>query len=446
MRHYLSSNISLIAIYISFIALMVTGCENPVGTVAVDPLRFTPDEVNLVNLQADKSVKMTIRNLSEDTLSVTQVEFTNTNSMTISGEFPAVIPVGEAITRFIEFDFSKFDGESDVKMRVHHTAGGNPQEVKVLTPDKWIVDPVSDKADATYAVRYEPGLNRIVYYTESNKQNELGYIDAATGEANTLVTTNEELVAVDVSRRYGEILYYIRESATESDIYRKSFNPEEPAIQLTDTTARNIPVGYSPDQSEILFSSNRDGDFEILTMNRNGRITRSYTSNSFDDEPVVYSPNGRYIFYNSTRRGKKDIYRVNADDGTDEKNLTANDALDEVVDVSPDNERLLFYSDRGGRREIYIMTLDGGQVKQLTENTRLDYPVGFSPEGDLVLFYSDRHSHYDVFTVPTYGGEQTRVTVNEYEDLPVDFLGEKETILFNSNRDGKYSIYTASLK
>jgi Tol biopolymer transport system component len=57
----------------------------------------------------------------------------------------------------------------------------------------------------------------------------------------------------------------------------------------------------SPDGSRIAFSSNRDGDFEIYVMNRDGtglaRVTGSSVPNSTYDDSPSWSPDGSKLVF-----------------------------------------------------------------------------------------------------------------------------------------------------
>lgn len=209
----------------------------------------------------------------------------------------------------------------------------------------------------------------------------------------------------------------------------------------------------APD-AEIVFSSSRDGDFEVYVMNPDGSGVRQLThneetdaTNAEDDDPA-WSPDGRKIAFMSTRDHpsggveSEEIYVMNAD-GTDETRLTKNRSPDlgprwtsgseieftscseglvgcELVTVnldgsdrrtadvaeelffgyavSPDGSKIAFTHAEGGivgafegrNTDVYVMDVDGGNRKRLTESEARDTGAAWSPDGDLLVFTSDR--------------------------------------------------------
>ena len=75
----------------------------------------------------------------------------------------------------------------------------------------------------------------------------------------------------------------------------------------------NAAATSSGGNGRIVFASNRDGDFEIYTMNARGGGLRKLTHNRVNDNCPAWSPNGRKIAFNSRRFGPDDIVVMNAD-------------------------------------------------------------------------------------------------------------------------------------
>ncbi|MCY3551970.1 MAG: hypothetical protein OXH39_16025 [Candidatus Poribacteria bacterium] len=74
------------------------------------------------------------------------------------------------------------------------------------------------------------------------------------------------------------------------------------------------PVSAKSLSSEkIVFSSNRDGNWEIYLMNPDGtRQERLTYDRAVDCEPVI-SPTGDRILFTSNRRGTRDLYLMDVD-------------------------------------------------------------------------------------------------------------------------------------
>ena len=87
-------------------------------------------------------------------------------------------------------------------------------------------------------------------------------------------------------------------------------------------------------------------------------------------QAVTPGLNGKVVF-ESNRDGNFEIYSMNAD-GSNLTRLTNNAAADQAASVSPDGTRVAFTSTRDGNPEIYVMSIDGSNLTRLTNNAALD--------------------------------------------------------------------------
>lgn len=90
-----------------------------------------------------------------------------------------------------------------------------------------------------------------------------------------------------------------------------------------------------------------------------GTNTRRLTANRVDDYFPDWSPDGAQIAFTSDRDGDAEIFTMQAD-GTGVRKLTSNDAEDQWPDWSPDGSRIVFWSDRGESEDIFVMNARGG--------------------------------------------------------------------------------------
>ena len=76
------------------------------------------------------------------------------------------------------------------------------------------------------------------------------------------------------------------------------------------------------------------------------------------------APTTPKILFTSRRDGNYEIYMMNPD-GSEQVNLTLHPAIDLDAAWSPTGEQILFVSDRGGTRDLYLMDADGGNVRRV---------------------------------------------------------------------------------
>ena len=128
------------------------------------------------------------------------------------------------------------------------------------------------------------------------------------------------------------------------------------------------------DGTKIAFTSDRDLNREIYVMNaQDGSNQTRLTDDAYSDSLISWSPDGTKIAFTSDRDGNREIYVMNAQDGSNQTNLTIDPATDEFPSWSPDGTKIAFTSDRDGNPEMYVMNAqDGSNQTNLTDNGASD--------------------------------------------------------------------------
>jgi TolB protein len=207
---------------------------------------------------------------------------------------------------------------------------------------------------------------------------------------------------------------------------------------------RNFPA-WSPDGTQILYSSNQDGDDEIFVMNADGSNPVQLTTNTALDRFPVWSPDGTQIAFASRRDGNWEIYVMNAD-GTNPVNLTNNATDDFNVSWSPDGSQIAFASLRDAAistdTEIYVMNADGTNVQRLTNSPSIDETPNWSPDGTQIAFTSDRSAgNIDIYVMNADGTNVQRLTSYSGTDEFPNWSPDGTQIAFDSNRSSFFNLY-----
>jgi Tol biopolymer transport system component len=161
--------------------------------------------------------------------------------------------------------------------------------------------------------------------------------------------------------------------------------------RLTSTPGYDAEGSYSPDGSQIVFTSFRDGDGEIYVMDADGRNPRRITRAKGYDGGPFFAPDGKRIVYRSDRRGNDllQIYINNAD-GTAERALTNNEFVNWCPYWHPDSEHIIYATSKHGHSnyELYLMNVDSGLEERITYHEGFDGLPVFSPDGRRLLWTS----------------------------------------------------------
>lgn len=149
----------------------------------------------------------------------------------------------------------------------------------------------------------------------------------------------------------------------------------------------------------IAFTSTRDGNMEIYTVDLETNQTLRITDHEKTDYSCSWSRKGDQLVFYSNRSGNGDIYLVNAD-GSGLRQLTNDPADDALPEFSPDDKQIAFISRRDkNNRELFIMNMDGSGVTQLTKNNEFEESPGWAPDGSHLIFTREVKEKQDTSTV-----------------------------------------------
>lgn len=176
-------------------------------------------------------------------------------------------------------------------------------------------------------------------------------------------------------------------------------------------------------QGGFVFSSDRDGDFEIYYATPSGGFTKKLTDNAANDGHPSFSQaaNGvvRMVFH-SNADGDFDVYRLDVSTSGDPMgspvNLTPEGAGQTPHDeLAPDfalgRSRITYHGNEHGDFDIYSLDLATMVESHLTTDVANETNPAFSPTGDFIAFQKDLGGgNTEVFVMPASGGSGTNVT------------------------------------
>lgn len=322
----------------------------------------------------------------------------------------------------------------------------------------------SDKTNASlqYQIAQE-------YQSLGRKNYALKYMEESLKSDPTnmeVMYTKGELL-LDMGRRksgYEAFLTVLRDYKGQAYLERiaSRFSSPYKITQITNNKFNDIMPAFSPDGSTVIYQSDRNGNWDIYTMNlaQGESSIKRLTDDPESDENASYSPDGRFIVFTSTRDDKsakkykpREIYYMDRN-GKSVRKVTSSYGSDNWSPSFIDTVTIMFASDRSDfsnspfwKKSSSIFTIEktgtflfkvyGDESSVLTDPSLL-------PGLEHHIVYADKKSenNYDIMLGSLDGKDKpTNLTNASKNDLQPHVSKNGLFVAFASNRDGNYEIY-----
>ena len=190
-------------------------------------------------------------------------------------------------------------------------------------------------------------------------------------------------------------------------------------LWVTDDSALVVSPRFSPDGSQLLYTSFGNGMPQVMLMDvatvQSRPLKQEAGTMSFAPR---FSPDGRWIVYSREKGGNTDIWQMDVATGA-ERPLVETAAIETSPGFSPDGRQVVFESDQSGSQQIYVMPADGSG-----EPTRISFGEGsygtpaWSPKGDLIAFTNQNGDKFHIGVMRPDGTEEKMLTESFLDEGP----------------------------
>jgi serine/threonine protein kinase len=207
--------------------------------------------------------------------------------------------------------------------------------------------------------------------------------------------------------------------------------------QLTDMDASNYYPVFTPDGNSLLFSSNRNGAFDLYLLSFEKKDLFQITNNIGNVISPDYSPDGRQIvFANRVDDKPTAIWVVNAD-GLNPRLLYAGTNTIVGVAWSPDGGKIAYAMSIGNPQEyeIFIMDSNGKNHVRISQGLKgIGGSVDWSPDSKSLLVHAGPYADKNIFRIDAATGDFTQLT-DGGNNAGAVYSPDGRFIVFNSLRN-----------
>lgn len=194
-------------------------------------------------------------------------------------------------------------------------------------------------------------------------------------------------------------------------------NQTNKPANLTGSDIDEYYPSWSPEGSQIAFTKEREGSFDIWVMDPEGQNECLLVSDTGRADAVGWSPDGTQIAFSFKEGEDQEIYvqDVHCSEGGGNSEmlpLTDNETNDYAPSLSPDGTQLVYYALQDSDYEIFVMNADGSGTRQLTQTDGNDWWPGWSPDGTNIVFSAMQDAKYlhDIYIMSADGTNRRQLT------------------------------------
>jgi len=296
---------------------------------------------------------------------------------------------------------------------------------------------------------------RRIYF---ERRSNLFMVNVDTG-----VTT--PLTSFDPSKSYAkhfsvsldeEQIAYTDSKDDQSDIWIMPLRGGPPT-QVTKDSARESLLAWHPDGERIVFSSKRQGTYQICVAYLDGREPVQITVGEIDHQVAAVSSDGKIV--DLTTKDESDLWTIDRETG-DEAELPAQAGVKLWPEASYNGDLLAFHQASARGKALYSSIL----VRPITgqgEQTQIAadaFMLNWSPDNNHIGFLRYLDNKTDIWAVRVISGEQRQITkggviwggfdllpCNRAQTQEFDWSPDNTMIVYCSRKTGPANVWTVSV-
>ena len=310
----------------------------------------------------------------------------------------------------------------------HEKSVNGPQQWYSIYQVAWL----ADKGGLIVNTREQP-LSPAQLWRISYPQGEAVRIANDTMEYKGASLSRDESTIVSVQGRQTTQMWV----APDGDVARAR------AIASKVGLTYGLGLGWTS-KGKIVFSVTLGNNLSISVIDPDGSNQAQLAGNAADNYTPATSSDGRLVVFASNRTGSFNIWRMNAEDGGDLKQLTFTDG-NYYPSFSPDGQWVFYEQQSKAGISIWKVSINGGDPVQFTDKyARM--PV-VSPDGQFVACrYYIEPGRQGIAIIPISGGSPAKLLpIPIMEGQRVQWTSGGRSLTYIDTLDGTSNIWSYDL-
>lgn len=208
--------------------------------------------------------------------------------------------------------------------------------------------------------------------------------------------------------------------------------------RLTGETAHDFYPSFSPDGKEILFASNRGGNYDLYLKLLDADILTQLTTDIGDVSSASFSPDGKRVVFSNSVGGKPSALWTVDSDGKHPLLLYEGAGNIASPAWSPNGKSIAFAMSSAAAPdayEVFIYDLETKKIAPVTQGhlSNTGGSVDWSPDGRFLLLFAGTPGNNDIYSLELVSGTITQLTKGGNNASPA-WSPDGRWIVFNSMR------------
>ena len=200
---------------------------------------------------------------------------------------------------------------------------------------------------------------------------------------------------------------------------------------------------------KIIFISDKDGNPEIYSMEKNGSDSKRLTNSSRSENNPKLSLNGKYLSFLVDKNSIKELYILEMEENGKQVQISEKGLNVEDFFWSPDSQKITYKAKDGDQvHDIYLYDVVKDITNKVTNNSSIEKLGNWSPDGEWIVYsvIKGDEDKVGIFKKNPSGVDEVRLTENFEDHNPLWSPDGKRIAFLSTRGSDDIDIYTLNIE